>query len=283
MQSVRTIGAVFVVTLFTMLIALPASAHFQMLYTPKSALTPEDPSKINVLLVFTHPFEAGLTMNMGQDAAGKIHPPKVFGVKNKGKEADLLSQLKPITFKSLSSEGKGYELSDFTLKGMGDFVFYLDPGPYFEKSEDSYIQQCAKMIVNKGGAPTDWGKPAGLPVEILPLDKPYALWTGNVFRGIVVRKEGEKYVPVPGAEIEVEYLNHSVNGHAFAEKAAAKAPQDAFVTQTILADQNGEFAYGIPRAGWWGFCALGAGGDLKHDGKPLSLDAVIWVQAHDMK
>ncbi len=33
-------------------------------------------------------------------------------------------------------------------------------------------------------------------VEIIPLDKPYALWTGNVFRGVVTCK-GE---PVPDAE-----------------------------------------------------------------------------------
>lgn len=33
----------------------------------------------------------------------------------------------------------------------------------------------------------------------------------------------------------------------------------------------------------WGFCALGAGGELEREGKELSLDAVIWIQAVDMK
>lgn len=267
----------------TVMVAGTASAHFQMVYTPKSALTADDAGKVDLLLVFTHPFEAGHTMNMGMDAAGTVHAPKAFGIVHKEKKEDLLGKLKPIEFSGLSNKGKGYELKDLRLKGMGDFVFFLDPGPYYEKSEDSYIQQCTKMILNRGGAPTDWDKPAGLPVEILPLDKPYALWTGNVFRGVVVKKEGEKYVPVPGAEIEVEYLNHPVNGYAFDKKAVANAPQDAYVTQTILADENGRFAYGIPKAGWWGFCALGAGGEMKHDGKELSLDAVIWVQAQDMK
>ncbi len=281
-STARTRVAVSIAVL-TVLMAVPAFAHFQMVYTPKSALTPEDPSKVDLLLVFTHPFEAGHTMSMGLDAAGKIHPPKMFGLLQKGKKTDLLGKLKPIEFTSLTNKGQGYELKGLRLKGMGDFIFYLDPGPYFEKSEDAYIQQITKVIVNRGGAPTGWEQPAGLPVEILPLDKPYGLWTGNVFRGKVVRKEGDKYVPVPGAEIEVEYMNHAVKGQAFEKKAAVKAPQDAFVTQTILADEKGEFAYGIPKAGWWGFCALGAGGDLKHEGKELSLDAVIWVQAQDMK
>jgi len=62
-----------------------------------------------------------------------------------------------------------------------------------------------------------------------------------------------------------------------------RPPQDAFVTMTIKANKNGEFSFGIPRAGWWGFCALGVGPAIKHNGKELSQDAVIWVQARDMK
>ena len=50
-----------------------------------------------------------------------------------------------------------------------------------------------------------------------------------------------------------------------------------------MTDANGVFTYALPKAGWWGFAALGVGPDTKHDGKPLSQDAVIWVQAVDMK
>ena len=117
----------------------------------------------------------------------------------------------------------------------------------------------------------------------MPLDKPYALWTGNVFRGVVMRKEGDKMVPVPFAEIEVEYMNHDINGHSFAEAAKVEAPNDALVTMGIKANKDGEFSFGIPKAGGWGFCALGAGGELEHEGKELSLDAVIWIQAIDIE
>ncbi len=260
-----------------------AFGHFQVVHTPNTILTPDDSSKISFKLVFTHPFEAGHTMSMGMDKGGKVYPPKSFVMINKGKSVDLLKKLKAITFTSITNSGTGYELKNLRLKGMGDFVFALDPGPYYEGAEDIYIQQYTKVIVNRGGASTDWNEPAGLPTEILPLDKPYALWTGNVFRGIVVKRVGDKYVPVPNAEIEVEFLNHPVKGNAFVKKAIAEAPQDSFVTQGILADKDGEFSYGIPRAGWWGFCALGSGGEATHKGKELSKDAVIWVQAVDMK
>lgn len=253
-----------------MMMAVPAFAHFQMIYTPESAL--EKGGEIDLKLVFTHPFEAGHTMDMGT--------PEQFFVVHKGKQKDLRGSLKPINWKSLTNSGKAYEMTT-KIRGMGDNVFCLVPSPYYEKGEDIYIQQITKMIVNTAGLPTDWDAEVGLPAEIVPLDKPYALWTGNVFRGIV-KSDGK---PVAGAEIEVEYMNHRplLDQNAFDPKAEVEAPQDAFVTMTIKSDADGEFVFGIPKAGWWGFCALGVGPQDSHNGKELSQDAVIWVQARDMR
>lgn len=260
-----------------------AFGHFQMVYTPNTILTPQNSSKISMKLVFTHPFEAGHTMSMGLDKSGKVYKPKLFGVIKDGKFTNLIKKLKKITFTSITNSGVGYDLKNYRLKGMGDFIFILDPGPYYEASENIYIQQFTKVIVNRAGAATGWNEPTRLPTEILPLDKPYALWTGNVFRGVVVKKVGNKSIPVPFAEIEVEYMNHPIKGNKFIKKGHVEAPQDAFVTQGIIADKDGQFSYGIPKAGWWGFCALGSGGEATHKGLELSKDAVIWVQAVDMK
>jgi len=265
----RSMLATFTVLLM-LAAAVPATAHFQMIYTPESALDRGKP--IDLKLVFSHPFEAGHTMDMGA--------PEQFFVVRKGKKTDLLDTLNPIRWSSLTNSGKAYETS-YKLRGMGDNVFCLVPTPYYEKEEEVYIQQITKAIVNTAGFPTDWDAEIGLAAEIVPLDKPYALWTGNVFRGIV-KSEGR---PVPYAEIEVEYLNHTplMDKNAFAREALAEAPQDAFVTMTIKANVNGEFSFGIPKAGWWGFCALGVGPAKEHQGKELSQDAVIWIQAVDMK
>ncbi len=249
--------------------AAPGLAHFQTIYTPESAL--EKGGTIPLEMVFTHPFEAGHTMDMGT--------PQQFFVVNKGEKTDLLETMKPIMWTSLTNTGKAYE-SEYRLKGMGDFVFCLAPAVYFEESEGAYMQQFTKMIVNVAGLPTDWDALMGLPAEIMPLAKPYGLWTGNVFSGVVCC-DGE---PVPFAEIEVEYLNHLPNQEKdrFEEKAAVEAPQDCFVTQTIKADANGTFIYALPKAGWWGFAALGVGPQTEYKGKELSQDAVIWVQVRDM-
>lgn len=250
--------------------AAPALAHFQLLYTPESAL--EKGQEISLKIVFTHPFEAGHTMDMGT--------PEKFVVLHKGQTTDLLKTLKPVTWKSLTNSGKAFETT-YALRGMGDWVFALSPAPYFEANEDGYIQQFTKVVINAAGAPTDWDAELGLPAEIIPLDKPYGLWAGNVFRGIV-KSDGK---PVPFAEIEVEFLNHQpdLKANAFETKATVEAPQDSFVTQTIKADADGQFVYGIPREGWWGFAALGVGPEDKFKDKDLSQDAVIWVQAKSMK
>lgn len=255
-----------------------AFAHFQMIYTPQSAL--ESPSSIPLRVVFTHPFSDEHTMDMGLQLDKSIKPINEFYVMHKEQKTDLLKNLKEITFKGSHNSGKAYS-GEYKAKKMGDHVFVLNPAPYYEANEDSYIQQITKMMVNVAGAPTNWDAELGLKTEIVPLTKPYSIWTGSTFSGIV-KSEGK---PVPFAEIEVEYLNHEIdlNKNTTSKKANVTAPQDSFVTLTIKADEHGKFTFGIPKSGWWGFAALGTGPDKEYDGKELSQDAVIWVQAKDMK
>ena len=254
--------------------ATVASAHFQSIYTPESALIKG--GKIPLKLVFTHPFEAGHTMDMAT-------PEQFFVVRTRGenepKKTDLLSMLKPITWTSLTNSGNAFETT-YSARG-GDHIFCLVPTPYLEKEEDAYIQQFTKMMVNVGGEPGAWNEPVGMKAEIVPLAKPYDRWTGNVFQGKVLA-DGK---PVPDAEIEIEYMNHKpeMDKNSFAKAAAVDAPQDAYILQTIFADENGVFTFGIPREGWWGFAALGVVEGAKYEGKDCSQDAVIWIQAKDMK
>lgn len=253
--------------------AVPAQAHFQMIYTPEMAM-PEG-GKVPLVLVFTHPFDAGHTMDMGK-------PEEFFVVRSRGEnpsqKTDLLPTLKPITWASLTNSGKSWE-TEYSVRG-GDHIFCLVPEPYYEPEEESYIQQSTKLIVNAGGEPGAWMEPVGMAVEIVPMAKPYDRWTGNVFQGKVLLN-GK---PVPGAEIEIEYLNHEplLDKKAFAQKAAVEAPQSAFAMQTIFADDNGVFTFGIPRAGWWGFAALDLDPEFTYKDKKCSRDAVIWIKAVDM-
>lgn len=256
-----------------------ASAHFQLLHVEESALSA--PTALDFAIVFTHPAHGGPHMD--------IEAPEAFYVvSQRGDDAtpirtDLTGYIEPITWQDASGGTQAYEarLPRNVARSLGDYVFVLEPAPYYEAGEDKYIQQFTKTIVNVAGVPGNWAEPVGLPAEILPLDKPYANWTGGVFRGVVTAG-GEA---VPFAEIEVEYINHrpDLEDRRFAEQAAVEFPQDSFGTMSIRADSQGEFTIGLPRAGWWGICALEIGTDTEHEGRPLSQDAVLWVQVKDMQ
>ncbi len=259
------------------------SAHFQTAYTEESALSTED-SQVTIEFVFTHPFEGGPVMEIGKDEQGNVSHFKDIYVINKGNKKTVTESL---VEKSYEGPGEGAESAsgfvlDYTLRGLGDFVFAAEPEPYWEEEEGLYIQQYTKLILNRGGVPTDWDQPAGMPVEIMPLNQPYAVWTGNVFRGVVKMKQGEEYVPVPNAEVEVEYLNWDLEGGKFANGPKVNHPQESFITQTIYTNQSGEFSYGIPRSGWWGFAAINLIDGVTHKERPVEVGAVLWVEAKDM-
>ena len=256
-----------------------ADAHFQLLYTPETALNAAQ--ALHFVMVFSHPAHGGPSMEMAEPGA-------FFVVSQRGDDAepvrtDLKGSLQPIEWQSQDGPVRAYEarLARNTTRSLGDYVFVFEPGPSLETQEDKFIQQFTKTMVNVGGVPGNWAEPVGLPTEIVPLDKPYANWAGGVFRGVVL--SGGK--PVPNAELEVEYVNYplDVDVHRFAADPQVVLPQDSFGTMGIRANDRGEFTIGLPRAGWWGICALAVGPDTEHEGKPLSQDAVLWIQVKEMK
>ena len=259
------------------LMSTAAEAHFQLLYTPEAALN--DSAAIELALVFSHPFDNGYTMDMGQ-------PEAFYVVSQRGesepKTTDLLQYLEQIEWSGVDTQATAFIARPprTVTRSLGDYTFVLRPAPYYEEQEDKYIQQITKTVVNVGGIPGAWDAPLGLPVEIVPLDKPYANWVGGVFRAVVVA-DGK---PVPHAEVEIEFLNHEpqIDQRRFDPEGKVTAPQDSFKTLSIRADANGQVMIGLPKAGWWGICALDLDDGAKHEGKELSVDAVLWVKATDM-
>ena len=60
-------------------------------------------------------------------------------------------------------------------------------------------------------------------------------------------------------------------------------PKENLNITTVRTDNNGRFFFGVPHEGYWGFAALGVGDKTKYLGKDLSQDAVLWIQAHQLK
>jgi cobalt/nickel transport protein len=243
----------------TLVITSSASAHYGMVIPSDQMVMQGDDTNVSVDLMFWHPFE-GIGMEL-------VKPAK-FAVVASGKEENLLG-----TLKSTKTKGHQTWTTNYKVKRPGVYMFYMEPQPYWEPAEDCYIIHYTKTVVTAFGDDEGWDEEIGLKTEIVPLSKPYGLYAGNVFQGIV-KLDGK---PVPYAEVEVEYYN---------KDGKCSAPTDYMVTQTIKADGNGVFAYAAPEAGWWGFAALNTSDTKKkHQGeeKDIELGAVLWVKFHDMK
>jgi cobalt/nickel transport protein len=244
---------------FVLFLATTAFAHFGVIMPSDDIIGEKDQKKINLKVYFMHPFEQEW-LNMEK--------PKLFIVMLGDEKTDLLS-----TLVNKKVKGKNAWEAQFTIKRPGDYIFYLEPEPYWEPAEEKFIAHYPKVVVQALGKEEGWDKEAGLPIEIVPLTRPYGLWVGNVFQGIV-KVNGK---PLPYAEVEVEYFN---------EGGKVKAPKEPYITQVIKADSNGVFTYAIPKAGWWGFAALTeAPYKIKKDGKeyPVEIGGIIWVKAREMK
>lgn len=241
-----------------------AAAHFQMIVPSDDMVKQEESRAINLDIMFWHPYEGhGMPMKK----------PAQFGVMVNGKKTDLSGSLKSTKFKDQTGHKFDGFKAKYTFRKPGDHVFYTEPVPYWEPAEESFIIHYTKVIVNAFGMEEGWDEELGLKTEIVPLTRPYGLYTGNVFQGIV-KVNGK---PAPYSEVEVEYYN---------KDGSLKPEADPMITQVVKADANGVFTYAMPKAGWWTFAALNEDEKtMKHDGKdyPIEIGAVLWVKTHDMK
>ena len=245
-----------------LLLALPLQlhAHFQELIPSTDLVSEQSGGKLELALTFTHPMEGGPAMAMGV--------PEQFGVVTPQGREEIKDRINPIQV----DEKRAYTAS-YRVKQPGSHIFYIEPAPYWEVSEQKMIIHYTKVVVDAYGSGEGWDKPVGFPVEIHPLTRPFGLWSGNLFRA-EVRQHGKV---VPYAAVEVEWRNDG----------SLDIPADAYITQEIKTDANGVFAYTMPRAGWWGFAALleGEEGAVNPEGKavPAEHGALIWVHTREMK
>jgi cobalt/nickel transport protein len=241
---------------FILLFSSTVYAHFGMVIPSDSMVMQHDKRVVSVDLSFSHPFEM-----VGMD----LDLPSKFYVFHNGKKSSLLSRLK-----NSQVMGRKSFTMDYRIKRPGIYAFMMEPKPYWEEAEDCFIIHYTKTVVAAFGDDEGWGVETGAITEIVPMSKPFGLYAGNLFQG-VVKLQGKA---VPYAEVEVEYYNSEKN---------AKAPTDYMITQTVKADKNGVFSYAVPSSGWWGFSALNkAPYKIKHNGKPkdVELGAVLWVKFH---
>ena len=143
-----------------------------MLIPSKATVSKADPKTVEMQISFSHPMEV-----VGMDMA----KPKAYGVVAGSAKEDLLGTLKPIQVM-----GKAAWSSPYTIKKPGVYIFHMEPEPYWEPAEDCFIVHYTKVVVPAFGDEEGWDKEVGHKIEIVPLTRPFGLYAGNVFQGIVM-------------------------------------------------------------------------------------------------
>jgi cobalt/nickel transport protein len=248
------------------LFVTPSLAHVQSIYTPSAYVAAA--GEVPVGLMLWHPMLNGPILDMAA--------PQEFYAVHRSRMIDLKPLLKPVTFTAPTGSGAGF-VAAVPMREPGDYVLTLVPEPFLPGPDArEYIQIFTKAVVNRGQLPSDWYREVGLPAEILPLTQPYNAMVGSTFTGVVL-SEG---VPAPSSRVDIDYLGSTPDlATNRAGAASAKVPGPGMVS--LYTDANGQFTFGLPRAGWWVFVAPGIGPETRHNGRGLSQDAAIWVYASE--
>jgi len=231
----------------------PAQAHFGMVIPSRATVGATDKT-VTLTLSFSHPFE-GKGMDMAQ--------PRAFYVLLGDRKVDLTGKLGPARVMEHQAWSMEYR---FRRPAVARFV--MVPQPYWEEAEDLFIVHFTKTIVGVFGEDQGWDRPVGLPMEIVPLTRPFGNYAGNSFSGRVLA-DGK---PLAGATVEVEFYNRD---------HGVRAPSDYHVTQEIRTDEQGVFTFACPWPGWWGFAALREKGTMKDEqgrDKPVEQGGVLWIR-----
>jgi cobalt/nickel transport protein len=227
-----------------------ANAHFLTTIPSSDYVSEKKDSNLKMDVMFIHPFEqTGMTME------------KTIGVFLESKENSLpLVETKKFEHKAWST--------NYQIKKPGVYKFFTEPQPYFEPAEEKFISHVPKLMISAFGVEDGWDTPLGLKYEIIPMVKPFGLYSGNIFQGKVLH-DGK---PASNVEVEVELYN----------EFGLKAPTDAHITQVVKTDDNGVFSFVMNHKGWWGFAALIEEGEKEFEGKkyPIENGALLWIKAY---
>ena len=219
----------FAVALGLFLTPALTHAHFGMLIANQPYVSSAGSNELNLDLRFWHP-----RANTGMD----MEKPVSFAVLVDEQRRDLTSSL-------VAVEQGGYTTwqAKYTVDVPGDHIFFFTPPAYYEPTEDIFIIHHTKIIIDAYGLQDNWDASAGLPVEIIPLTRPYGLYPGNSFSGRVLLN-GTR--PLPDCEIEFEF---------FDDAGSKPIAHDFLETQVVKTDKDGYFTISFPWGGWWGMSA----------------------------
>lgn len=156
--------------------------------------------------------------------------------------------------------------ANVALDKPGLYQFIIETRPWWNEADQRYDQHYVKSFLPVYGVETGWEYPAGLPVEIVPLSRPFGLSNPSLFSGRVL----DHGKPRAGVIIRAQRINLE----------NCPVPSRWHEDVAVRSNERGEFALVLNRPGWWCCTAIMEGTPLKgNDGdpRPLQIGSAVWV------
>ena len=242
----------------------PAQAHFQVYWPQSEGCYANSGETITWRYFWGHPFEMLIA-----DA----QPPKFFMfTPQKQKENVTLKEI------ALRDPGSGQDRKAWDLEykpaGPGDYYLCLESPPTFIPEEQvfwqDYVKEPLHVLASKG-----WDQSVGLPVEIVPLTRPYGWPAGSVFKGQALAKN----LALTRATVEVEKFTGFFVPRDQFPKDRLGAENGPLLTRVTKTDHMGYFVCTLESPGWWIISVSAPGGRRVYERKtyPVEMRGCLWV------
>ncbi len=260
----RHIFLIFMALVLGLGLVLPALAHSHV-YRPQQEGCYAKPGELVKWQYFWgHPFEMLIS-----DA----QPPKFFMFTPQRKKENLTAKEITLKDQESSQDRKAFEV-EYKPAGQGDYFLCLESPPQFIPEEKEFWQDYVKEPLHVQ-ATDGWDQSVGLPVEIIPLTRPYGWPAGSVFKGLALAKNR----PLTGANVEIEKFNGFFVPRARLPKDRLGQENSPLITRVTKTDRMGYFICTLDSPGWWLISVSAPGGSKVHERKtyPVVMRGGLWV------
>jgi cobalt/nickel transport protein len=260
----RKVFLILAVLIFGLGSALPTLAHSHV-YWPQSEGCYAKPGELVKWQYFWgHPFEMLIS-----DA----QTPKFFMFTPQRKKENLTAKDIALKDQESGQDRKAFEV-EYKPPAPGDYFLCLESPPYFIPEEKEFWQDYVKEPLHVE-ATEGWDQSVGLPVEIIPLTRPYGWPAGSVFKGLALAKNRA----LTGAAVEIEKFNGFFVPRARLPKDRLGQENSPLITRVTKTDRMGYFICTLDSPGWWLISVSAPGRRKVHERKyyPVEMRGGLWV------
>lgn len=250
--------------LFCLSQAPAAGAHFHVYWPQVEGCYGRPGETVKWRYFWGHPFE----MLIDEAPA-----PKFFMFTPQGKREDLKAREIALQDPFSGKSRRAYEV-EYKPEGPGDYYLCLEGPPQYIPEDKVFLEDFVKapwhVMAEKG-----WDQPVGLPVEIIPLTRPYGWPAGVAFKG----KAMAKGKAVTRATVEIEKFHGFFVPKDKLPKDRLGEENAPLLTRTVKTDLMGYFVCTLDSPGWWVISVSTPGGRRLHEGKPYPVEmrGCLWV------